>query len=566
MLNSTKAKPKISRVERLLSKMVFLIFMIQIVFCVFTALYSRFALLANKASLYYLQFHKIDVKITVDLSLRLGNWILMFTNFVPISMMVTLEIIRFIQANMLSADEKMQTDDIAPSVQTSNLNEELGQVQYIFSDKTGTLTSNQMVFKKFSVNGAIYGNESDILSLDDIDQLPSVKQFQKPDGIVNVDFQDNNFFKILDNPRHQENQDICEMLLAQAICHTVIVEYEKGIAGYSASSPDELAIVNFAKYCGFEYLGTDEHNVMKIRAREKELNYQVLNILEFSSDRKRMSIIVRDQDNQVHLYCKGADSIMFERISKDTPIRIRESTNYVLKAFGNEGLRTLVYASKKLDNDTYESWIQRYGEAMTSMVDREKKMEGLQAEIEKDFKLLGATGIEDKLQDQVGSTIQFISDADIKLWVLTGDKVETARSIGRSCSLIRQGMREILIEDENDEDLAQSFLEGHSHAKRKNSDSDPGFYIIITGETLVHLSHSVKSKELLFKFGQIALEAKTVLACRVSPKQKQEVVEMVRKMRPKAITLAIGDGANDVNMIAAAHIGVGIKGKEGLQV
>ena len=121
-------------------------------------------------------------------------------------------------------------------------------------------------------------------------------------------------------------------------------------------------------------MGTDEHNVMKIRAREKELNYQVLNILEFSSDRyiclllkmtyihrKRMSIIVRDQDNQVHLYCKGADSIMFERISKDTPIRIRESTNYVLKAFGNEGLRTLVYASKKLDNDTYESWIQRYG-------------------------------------------------------------------------------------------------------------------------------------------------------------------------------------------------------------
>jgi len=173
--------------------------------------------------------------------------------------------------------------------------------------------------------------------------------------------------------------------------------------------------------------------------------------------------------------------------------------------------------------------------------------------------LLGATGIEDKLQDQVSNTIKFITDADIKLWVLTGDKVETARSIGRSCGLIGQEITEVLIAGDTEDQLEYVFREFNNARDYENP-----YYVMITGEALLFLTNST-NKVLFQEFANIALEAKTVLACRVSPKQKQEVVELVRKQKPHAITLSIGDGANDVNMITAAHVGVGIKGKEGLQ-
>jgi len=378
-------------------------------------------------------------------------------------------------------------------------------------------------------------------------------------GVENVDFDDQNFLSIIDQPKHQEYKNVREMLLSQALCHTVMVEHEDGKASYSASSPDELALANFAKFCGYEYKGTDEHNIMTVQARNKMLSYRLLNVFEFSSDRKRMSVIVEDETGQIHLYCKGADSIIFERLSSSNSIRLKESTNFGLKCFGNEGLRTLLYSSKKVTKDEYQAWAEKYHEASTSMIDREHKMEVLQAEIERDLVLLGATGIEDKLQDQVSNTIKFITDADIKLWVLTGDKVETARSIGRSCGLIGQEITEVLIAGDSEDQLDYVFREFNNARDYENP-----YYVMITGEALLFLTNTT-NKVLFQEFANIALEAKTVLACRVSPKQKQEVVELVRKQKPHAITLSIGDGANDVNMITAAHVGVGIKGKEGLQ-
>jgi len=558
MLNSTKAKPKRSDVEKKLSTMVFIIFIILVIFCLFTALYARIGLQLNTSASYYLHFRNRTAPFLMDILYRLGNWILIFNNFVPISMLVTLELIRFIQAAVLSSDPKMVTEDIEPAVQSSNLNEELGQVEYMFSDKTGTLTSNQMIFKKLSVNGTIYGGINDMMSMSDANY--SVIDEKRPYcGVENVDFDDPNFLSILDQPKHQENKNIVEMLIAQALCHTVMVEHENGKSSYSASSPDELALVNFAKFCGYEYKGTDEHNIMTIQARRQERTYRLLNVFEFSSDRKRMSIIVEDENQNIILFCKGADSIIFDRLTSNTSIRLRETTNFSLKCFGNEGLRTLLYSSRTLSSDEYRAWAERYHEASTSMIDREHKMETLQAEIERELVLLGATGIEDKLQDQVSTTIKFITDADIKLWVLTGDKVETARSIGRSCGLIATEMREVLIAHDTEDQLDYVFTE----FENARDDESP-YYVMITGEALLYLTNT-HNKVLFQKFANVALEAKTVLACRVSPKQKQEVVELVRKQKPNVITLAIGDGANDVNMITAAHVGVGIKGKEGLQ-
>lgn len=167
------------------------------------------------------------------------------------------------------------------------------------------------------------------------------------------------------------------------------------------------------------------------------------------------------------------------------------------------------------------------------MVDREKQVEALQDELERDLELLGATGIEDLLQDRVGETIEFVLDANIKLWVLTGDKVETALSIGKSCGLIRSDMKEFMIRANNEKDLEDLFTKSIETIKCTNEQFK--FYIVITGETLLYMTNCSRSKELYEKFRILALEANTVLACRVSPKQKQEVVEIVRKAVKKSI-------------------------------
>lgn len=150
------------------------------------------------------------------------------------------------------------------------------------------------------------------------------------------------------------------MLISQALCHTVMVEHENGKSSYSASSPDELALVNFAKFCGYEYKGTDEHNIMTVQARRQEKTYRLLNVFEFSSDRKRMSVIVEDENQNITLFCKGADSIIFDRLTSNTSIRLRETTNFSLKCFGNEGLRTLLYSSRNISSDEYRAWADRY--------------------------------------------------------------------------------------------------------------------------------------------------------------------------------------------------------------
>nr|XP_017109189.2 phospholipid-transporting ATPase ID [Drosophila bipectinata] len=433
-----------------------------------------------------------------------------------------------------------------------------------------------------------------------------------------------------------------------ALCHTVMAETVEGKLEYQAQSPDEAALVSAARNFGFVFR-TRTPNSITIEVMGNTEEYELLNILDFNNVRKRMSVILRRGDSVV-LYCKGADNVIYDRLhggQEDLKARTQDHLN----KFAGEGLRTLVLAERRLTEQYYNDWRMRQQEAALSLDSREQRLNAIYEEIESEMQLVGVTAIEDKLQDGVPKSIANLQNAGIKIWVLTGDKQETAINIGYSCQLLTDELADVFIVDGNSveevEKQLRQFKEsikiynrfrpgGSEGLERLNSDStiDPmsvaitqtsafmqdtnlpptpppppaisvvtfrwddkikdnkggpdsaeyndlfgdekksegggtasimidentGFALVVNGHSLVHCL----SPELENKFLDIASQCKAVICCRVTPLQKALVVELIKRAK-NAVTLAIGDGANDVSMIKAAHIGVGISGQEGLQ-
>ncbi|EGR33087.1 phospholipid-translocating p-type flippase family protein, putative [Ichthyophthirius multifiliis] len=589
MLNSIKARPKKSKVERKMNFFIACIFILQILICLGNSIYSLIWFMKNKKYLInYLGLSstdKLDNSMFHLFLIQWGTWILIFTNFVPISLIVTLEMVRFFQGIIIQKDQQTFSlvNDIQCSVQSSSLNEELGQVEYVFSDKTGTLTNNVMNFKCLTINGISYGEKNNL----------SQKQLNQLKQVTNVQFKDNSLFQDLES-KDSQSQHIIQSILMLSVCHTVIVENTSSGSQFNASSPDELALINFAKFCGFEYIGVDEENIIKVKQGEQIHKFKLLHVLEFNSSRKRMSLIVQNQQGQIVLYCKGADNIIFSRLDQknNNELSISQTkqninkyfflfVNFLLiyfSSYAKIGLRTLVLAQRFISQDYYEKWNEEYNKALCLLTNRQEKLEEIQNQIEQNLMLLGATAIDDMLQDDVASTIQSMKQAGIKVWVLTGDKVESAISIAFSCQLLNTELKQLTIDGQNQVEVEKQLKDFHKEVESEKEQFQKQnlknlnkqninkitlqIAVIITGDALIH---SMADKELQKLLIQICSVSKVVLACRVSPKQKQEIVTLVRSHQKKVTTLAIGDGANDVNMINAAHVGIGIKGKEGQQ-
>ncbi|XP_032883794.1 phospholipid-transporting ATPase IA isoform X4 [Amblyraja radiata] len=534
MQNTTRPPLKLSNVEHITNVQILFLFCVLLFISLVCAIGSTVWNKKHGKGVWYLHFSDSGA---AYFGLNFLTFIILFNNLIPISLLVTLEVVKFIQAFFINWDIDMlyEPTNTPAMARTSNLNEELGQVKYIFSDKTGTLTCNVMEFKKCTVAGIAYGQG---------DPINGESAFQDPSLLENL------------QGDHPTAPVICEFLTMLAICHTAVPERVADRIIYQASSPDEGALVRAAKQLGFVFSGRTPNSVI-IEALGHEEKYELLNVLEFTSNRKRMSVIVRTPSGKLRLYCKGADTVIYERLSESS--RYRDITLKHLEQFATEGLRTLCFTVADISEMMYQDWLEVYQRASTALQNRILKLEESYELIEKNLQLLGATAIEDRLQDQVPETIETLSKADIKIWILTGDKQETAINIGYACKLLTKNMG-LMVLNADTLDTTREMLIHHCNTLGDSLRKDNDFALIIDGKTLKYaLTFGVRQS-----FLDLALSCKSVICCRVSPLQKSEIVEMVKK-QVNVITLAIGDGANDVGMIQTAHVGVGISGNEGLQ-
>lgn len=389
-------------------------------------------------------------------------------------------------------------------------------MRYILSDKTGTLTRNVMEFKKCTVFGVLY------------EEYEFAKMVQA-----------------LKSSQAEQQTTMREFLTLLSVCHTVVPELDKvgdsdepssgDTIRYQAASPDEGALVRGAAEIGFKFTTRTPQHVY-INALGEQEKYEILNVLEFTSDRKRMSVIVRCPNGKIKLYTKGADTVITERLAEGVTDAMFDQTMQHLEHFAMLGLRTLCCASAVVEESAYDDWNRRYLEALTSdMSAREANIFAAMSEIENNLTLLGATAVEDKLQEGVPESIDTFLNAGIKVWVLTGDKKETAINIGFSCKLLRHGMQIDAISEESLDATREAIRDILS---RRNKENDSA--LIIDGKTLKYALGSDIKSDLM----DIALNCRSVICCRVSPIQKAEIVELV-KHRTKEIVLSIGDGAND---------------------
>jgi phospholipid-translocating ATPase len=666
----------------------------------------------------------------------------MFNTMIPLSLYVSMEIIKICQMLLLNDVDMYDSETNTPfEARTSTINEELGQVGYIFSDKTGTLTENIMRFRKMSVAGAAWIHDA-ILHEQNTEEmlLMHKKRGSRSKGKEPVHLGRKSFSssplrsttqEVDTSKRREESpfpqrqksvsqwkasampelaratrstqemirfiqqrpathlaQKLKMMIISMAVCHTCLPE-RKGEKDedvtFQASSPDELALVEAAKELGFIAFSRDISTLtLKLTPNGNSGDsvfetYEILDVIEFSSKRKRMSVLVRFPDGRFSVLCKGADSVIMSRLrqsnlanqvltkieqkvlsrkSMEAEVALRrKSSQFERKAsmghfprtsvslgqsntpitrssvtrlaatrddvdewlserendvpvtptlqlpprpslalserplsvteldielaaieetmttdeamelerclqhvtdFATEGLRTLLYGYRFLDEQEYRSWKKIYHDATTSLVNRQMLIERAGELIEQQLELGGATAIEDKLQKGVPETIDRLRRANIKMWMLTGDKRETAINIGHSCGLIKDYSSLTVLDHETgnvEHNLAQSIVD-------INRGDIAHSVVVVDGQTLTNIEYDMS---LLALFVDLAILADSVICCRASPSQKAGLVNAIRERVPGSVTLAIGDGANDIAMIQEAHVGIGITGKEGLQ-
>lgn len=470
------------------------------------------------------------------------RFLILFSSIIPVSLRVNIDLAKSVYASQIQKDKEIENT----IVRTSTIPEDLGRIEYLLSDKTGTLTQNDMELKKLHLGGIYYA----------ADTMDIVSDYIKSNASTFIDT--NKSLKLFNGGSSFKKQDlgsrVCELVLTLALCHNVTPMYEPDIGGplyeitYQAASPDEIAIAKFTELVGLRLFKRDRHSITLLHVPLKqELKFEILHTFPFSSETKRMGILVKFTSNdQVWFMEKGADTVMADIVSYN---------DWLEEEVGNmarEGLRTLVIGCKRISKDIYDKFDKEYKEASLLMHERDALMLRVTKKyLENDVVLLGLTGVEDKLQKNVNSSIEILRNAGIKIWMLTGDKVETAKCVSINARIISRGQYVHQMTRVSDTDMALNHLD----VLKNNLNS----CLLIDGESL-----GVCVKNCKREFFEIAINLPAVIACRCSPQQKADIASIIRRMTGKRVC-CIGDGGNDVNMIQSADVGVGIVGKEGKQ-
>nr|XP_049697704.1 probable phospholipid-transporting ATPase IIB isoform X1 [Helicoverpa armigera] len=487
----------------------------------------------------------------------LFRFVLLFSYIIPISLRVNLDMGKAFYSWTIQRDKKIE----GTVMRSTTIPEELGRIQYVLADKTGTLTKNEMVFQKLHLGNALFdkNNFYEVEALltqyvtNDAPSLPTSPTASMVEGLA------------------ASPKQVWQAVLALALCHNVTPVYDvandtqadeaqsdmgssvmsescggavpqQQLCDYQASSPDEVALVKWTDMMGVSLYRRDLHNIsLKLRAANEIIQYTILQIFPFTSESKMMGIIVQEENTgKITYYVKGADVALSKLIDS-------QWLNTECKKLAADGLRTLVMAKRNLTKEEYLQFEGEYKEACLS-ANRNERTPAVLAKIQRGLTLLAVTGVEDRLADDVPRTLAMLRTAGIKIWMLTGDKLETALCIARSLQL-GGGTHWHTARSCSSRRDAHALLSALSSA---GDDMD----LIIEGETLEVCLQSYEEE-----FVEVLCRCSGVVVARCSPTQKARVARLLRAR--KHVVAAVGDGGNDVAMIQEADIGVGIEGAEG---
>lgn len=458
---------------------------------------------------------------------------ILLSSIIPVSMKVNIDFAKLFYSLLINQDTQIE----GTIARNSSIPEELGRIEYLLSDKTGTLTRNEMIFKNLKTPVKSFSVETFI-------QLKALlyKIYNNPEiNNSNDPLKDNN-----QNKKIEESIKNC--LLCFILCNNVSPIIDNGERVLQASSPDEVALVKFAETMGYT-LDARTHSTIVITTPNKITeSYEILDNFPFNSETKRMGIILKNEvTKEIYFFLKGADIVIQEKLNFEDRTFVQEEADSLSK----EGLRTLVLSYKMISEEVYADFKQKLLEAGKNLQKREKLELRVIESLEKDMSLLGITGVEDLLQEDIRTVIQNIKEAGIKVWMLTGDKLETAKCIAISTGF--KGPSQKFYE-------IQSLL--HSELSDLIFNYDPSDNaLLVTGAALEIILKTPTLRELFFSKAKYS---SSVILCRCAPKQKALVALYLKAYLGKVVC-CIGDGGNDVGMIQTGNIGIGIEGKEGLQ-
>ena len=500
--------------------------------------------------------------------LYLANFVLL-SYLIPISLFVTLEVVRALQAFLISRDQRMAIWDFSlrqwrfSSPKTVDLNEQLAHVRYIFTDKTGTLTENRMNLDQVYTQGRLHNER------------------EQPGGLVPVMSQViekcNREALAQNHPmswsEHLKDYDLHLFLQMLALCHSVACfesQEDSALKIYEGSSPDEIALVNAAARNGYTLISRDLKEIC-VEAFGEVLAYRIVCELEFTPERKRMSIILQAPDDRYLMFTKGADASMIPRRSSSCPFTtaLVQPLTEELSVMAHAGLRTLVFAVRFLTEAETAAIEHKLERASLSITNRAEELERVYDEVERDFRLLGCTGVEDKLQEGVPRTLKYFGKAGVVVWMLTGDKRETAVTIAGSSGLVDPRHHTLhhldvsmLLDCGGDDEQERMTCSACKQLEKCVDlvDQNPGkIVVVIDGITL-----DVLLREREKEFVHMGKKLAAAVCCRLTPLQKAHCVRLFQQQLGEPV-LAVGDGANDVSMIQEAKVGIGIMGLEGSQ-
>ncbi|GAB4813241.1 hypothetical protein N2152v2_000287 [Parachlorella kessleri] len=595
-MNSSHTPLKVGSFDRFLNLQISLVIFMQIAMALFCAIANYIWQKTEGKKHYYLALNYDTQGIysswVAQICINFLTFWILLSYLVPISLFVTMEIVKFWQGFVfINFDPHMRdpkTGDHA-RCRNSGLNEDLGKVEYVFSDKTGTLTSNEMQLRMIAIKGVPYGTLD--FRLEDHPQLSGIAALKRfdarlakaaasvhkgdkatwasllnaggsshnvlshatsyPDGLGGGAGGDYETVSVHSEPANPGlgaageanstlGQHLVDFWTNVCICQSLIIEENPKAGGlpiYQGPSPDEVALVEGARQVGFEFKNRSQSSVV-LSVFGEDVVFEVLNVMEYTSERGCMSVIARAPDGTIRLYCKGSDTKVMAKLrgrSKQPQPALHQRTEENLSMFARQGLRTLVLGTKIIHEDDYVEWDARYQEAATSFEDRDTKMNNLGNEIEQDLELVGVTAIEDKLQDGVPTAIATLLEAGVRVWMITGDKQETAINIGVSCKLVSnpETIMILNVDEKQEHDTCMKEAGAKLHAMLEqteklqtddNSDLLPSGELAVDGPTLTFI---LADKQMTRDLAELSSRCAGVVICRSSPSQKAAIVRMM---------------------------------------